>query len=265
MRGLGGLTRAELRRWLPWRAVGFTLLGLGLLGLLYANWLVQPAKILSELVVLFLWLWIGVLMLATVAMTQSVVAGEISQGTAAWVVAKPVARPAFILSKFVAMVPVVVVAMVGIPGLAARRLLGVAESNGRTDFDGQDLIRLIEDPSSRSTFKPLMDLDIYLGMLALMVVLLLVIAAAMILFGCVLRHATAIFAIGLMVPIALIVLANVNIDHQILSLTPAWAMESMKDGIAGNSAAVLGPSVVAALWTVGMLGAATWWFSRREL
>lgn len=265
MRGLGGLTRAEVRRWLPWRSAGFILLGLGLLGLLYANWLMQPAKILNELVRPFFGLWIGVLMLATVAMTQSMVAGEISQGTAAWVVAKPVARSALIVSKFVAMVPVVIVAMVGIPGLAARWLFGAAESDGRIDFDGQDLVLLLEEPSAREIYGPLMDLETYLGVLALMVVLLLVVAASMILLGCVLRHATAIFAVGLMIPIVLLVLVNVDIDQQLIGLTPAWAMESMVDGIAGDSAPVLGPSFVAALWTFGMLAIASWWFSRREL
>jgi ABC-type transport system involved in multi-copper enzyme maturation permease subunit len=204
-------------------------------------------------------------MLATVAMTQGMVANEISQGTAAWVVAKPVARPAFVLSKFVALVPVVIVAMVAIPGLVARWLFRVAESEGRTDFDAQDLLRLLEEPSSRTVYKPLMDLNVYLGILTLMIVLILLVAAAMILLGCLLRHATAILAVGLMVPIALLILANVNIEHQIVSLTPAWAMESFIDSIGGNQVSVLGPALVAALWTAGLLGVATWWFNRREL
>jgi len=264
-RGLGGLTRAEARRWLPWRAVGFVLLGLGLLAFLYANWLVQPAKILTELVGAFFGLWTVLLMLTTVAMTQGMVASEISQGTAAWVVSKPVARPAFVLSKFVALLPVVAVAMVGIPGLAARWVFVAAESNGRTDFDAQDLQRLLDDPRSRSAYEPLMDLDVYLGILALMIVLILVVAATMVLLGCLLRHATAILALGLMVPILLLILVNLNIDHQIVSLTPVWAMESLLDGIAGDAVSVGGPALVAALWTVGLLGMASWWFNRREL
>lgn len=265
-RGLGGLTRAELGRWLPWRALGFIVLGLGLLALLYVNWLAQsPAKILTELVWPFFGLWTGLLMLATVAMTQGMVATEISQGTAAWVVAKPVARSAFVLSKFVALVPVVAVAMVGIPGLVARRLFVVAESNGRTEFNAQDLQRLLDEPSERGPYRPLMELDAYVGILVLMTVMILFVAAVMILLGCVLRHSTAILALGLSTPILLIILASVNIDHQIVSLTPAWAMESMLDGVAGDPISIGGPALVTALWMVGMLGVATWWFDRREL
>jgi hypothetical protein len=164
-----------------------------------------------------------------------------------------------------ALVPVVAVAMVGIPGLAARRLFVAAESNGRTDFDAQDLQGLLEEPSSRSIYEPLMDLDAYVGILALMTVMILFVAAVMILLGCVLRHTTAILALGLSTPILLLILASVDIDHQIVGLTPAWAMESMLDGIAGDPISVGGPALIAALWTIGMLGVATWWFNRREL
>lgn len=264
-RGLGGLTRAEARRWLPWRTAGFIVLGLGLLAALYANWLIQPAKTLTELLYPFFGLWFALLILATVAMTQGMVASEISQGTAAWVVSKPVARPAFILSKFAALVPIVVVAMVGIPGLAARWVFSIAESEGQTEFNAGDLVRLLEEPLARNDYMPLMDFDVHLGILALMIFLILVAAAAMVLLGCLLRHATAILVAGLMVPIALVVLANVGLDQQVVSLTPAWAMDSMLDGIAGNPVSVLGPSIVATLWTVGLLGLASWWFNRREL
>ncbi|NNC81653.1 MAG: hypothetical protein HKN94_16030, partial [Acidimicrobiales bacterium] len=184
---------------------------------------------------------------------------------AAWVVSKPVARPAFILSKFAALVPIVVVAMVGIPGLAARWVFSIAESEGQTEFNAGDLVRLLEEPLARNDYMPLMDFDVHLGILALMIFLILVAAAAMVLLGCLLRHATAILVAGLMVPIALVVLANVGLDQQVVSLTPAWAMDSMLDGIAGNPVSVLGPSIVATLWTVGLLGLASWWFNRREL
>jgi len=265
MRGLSGLTAAESRRWLPWRALTFAFGGLVLLGLMYALWLPGPDRIVSHLVLAFFTTWILLLVVTTVATTQDMVAAEINRGTAAWVVAKPVGRPAFVISKFVAMVPVVVVAMVGIPGVAARFVLVAAEGNGRTEFRANDALMLIGDPAGRGEYSTVPAMADYLGTLSLLVMILLVIAAAMVLLGCVLRRATTILAVGMLVPVAMLVLEPSGVDHQIVSLTPAWLMESFIEGARDNPAPVLGPVLVGVVWIAGLLGLASWWFNRREL
>jgi ABC-type transport system involved in multi-copper enzyme maturation permease subunit len=264
-RGLRGLTAAESARWFPLRSLTFTALGLALLVGNYGNWLAQQDKILGHLMLSFLILWVLVLILMTVAATQSIVAGEIAQGTAAWVVAKPVGTTAFVISKFAALIPVVVVAMVGVPGVVARFVFVAAEGNGRTEFTGLEVMRLVNEPSARGEYTTVPDWNNYLGTLGLLMVIILVIAAAMVLLGCVLRHATAILAVGLMVPIAMVVLALSPIDHQIVSLTPAWLMESFIDGAGDDPAPVLAPVGVGLLWIAGLLGVASWRFNRREL
>ena len=265
LRGIRGLTAAESRRWLPWRALTFTIGGVVLLALMYALWLPGPDRIVGHLVLFFFTIWILLLVVTTVATTQDMVAAEINRGTAAWVVAKPVGRPAFVISKFVAMVPVVVVAMVGIPGVAARFVLVAAEANGRTEFRANDALMLMNDPSSRGEYSTVPVMADYLGTLTLLVMILLVIAAAMVLLGCVLRRATTILGVGMLVPVAMLVLTLSNVDHQIVSLTPAWLMESFIDGARDNPAPVLGPILVGVVWIAGLLGLASWWFDRREL
>ncbi len=265
MRVLGGLTAAESRRWLPWRALTFTIGGLVLLGFIYASWLTSPERIVGHLVLFFFTLWILLLVVTTVATTQDMVAAEITRGTAAWVVAKPVGRPAFVISKFVAMVPVVVVAMVGIPGMAARFVLVAAEGKGRTEFRADDVLRLISEPGMRGEYTTVPEMGDYLGTLGLLVMILLVVTAAMVLLGCVLRRATTILAVGMLVPLAMLILEPAGVDHQIVSLTPAWLMESFIEGARDNPAPVLGPVLVGVVWIVGLLGLASWWFNRREL
>lgn len=264
-RGLRGLTAAESTRWFPWRALTFAALGLALLVGNYVNWLAQRDRVLGLLIGFSFTLWVLVLVLMMVAATQTIVAGEIAHGTAAWVVAKPVGKTAFVISKFVALVPVVVIAMVGVPGVVARFLFVAAEGQGRTEFAGWEVMRLVNEPSARGEYTTVPDWGDYLGILGLLMIIILVVAAAMVLLGCVLRHATAILAVGLMVPIAMVVLALTPIDHQIVSLTPAWLMESFIDGAGNDPAPVLAPVVVGLLWIAGLLAVASWWFNRREL
>jgi ABC-2 type transport system permease protein len=57
---------------------------------------------------------------------QNTIVGEKRDGTAAWVLSKPVSRPAFILSKLLANSLGVLVTMVLVPGLAAYALLSLA-------------------------------------------------------------------------------------------------------------------------------------------
>jgi hypothetical protein len=49
----------------------------------------------------FLGMWMALLLISTVSMTEGSVLGEIQRGTAAWLAALPITRPSIIISKFV--------------------------------------------------------------------------------------------------------------------------------------------------------------------
>ena len=64
--------------------------------------------------------------IGVVIIMQDALVGEKSEGTTAWVLSKPVSRPAVILSKTAANAVGVLVAMVAVPGLFAYGLFGYA-------------------------------------------------------------------------------------------------------------------------------------------
>ncbi len=63
---------------------------------------------------------------AVVIVMQDAIVGEKQEGTAAWVLSKPVSRPAFILSKFAANSVGVLATMVVFPGIIAFAMLSLA-------------------------------------------------------------------------------------------------------------------------------------------
>ena len=269
LRGLVGLTAAELRRWFPARALVLAVAGSAVVAGIYAIWASIPASRENPRLALLLYplmaVWTALLVLVMVATTQGATANEIEQGTASWVLAKPVARAAFVLSKFAAAVPGVLIGAVAIPGMVARVLLVQAEGKGDTEFSAGDVFTLTSGTKwDRDEFTTLPPLSRHLGTLALIATVLLLIVAVMILLGTMVRSRAAIFLAGLAVPIALFVYGILG-QEQIVEVTPAWAFESLRQSIADNPAAVLAPIAVTVLWIAVLLGASTAWFSRREL
>jgi len=269
LRGMLGMTAAELRRWFPIRALVLALAGSGLVVGVYAIWAIAPATQdnprLATLLYPLMAVWTGLLVLVMVAATQGATANEIEDGTAAWVLAKPVTRAAFVLSKFVAAIPGVLVGAVAIPGMVARVLLVQAEKRGDTEFTAGDVFALTYGSKwDRDEFTTLAPLSRHLGTLALIATVLLLIVAVMILLGTLVQARAAIFLTGLAIPIGLLIYSLLGPD-QIIEVTPAWAFDSLIESIANNPAPVLGPIVVTTVWIVGLLGAATASFSRREL
>lgn len=269
LRGLVGMTAAELRRWFPTRALVLAAAGSGLVLGIYAIWASVPATQdnprLAVLVYPLMAIWAGVLVLVMVAVTQGATANEIEEGTASWVLAKPVARSAFVLSKFAAALPGVLVGAVAIPGIVARWVLVQAAQRGDTEFSASDVFVLTSGTKwDRDEFTTLPSLSRHLGTLALLATVLLLIVAVMILLGTAVQARAAIFLAGLAVPIALL-LYSIFGPEQVVEVTPAWAFDSLRQSIADNPAPVLAPIVVTALWIVLALVAATAWFSRKEL
>lgn len=268
LRGLVGLTTAELRRWFPGRVLVLAAIGVGLAVAVFAVWSagagVDDPRLGAYLFPLF-GFWIVVLVLLMVATAQGAMANEVEEGTAAWIVAKPVGRPAFVLSKFLAAVPGVIIGAIIVPGIVVRELMLRAAAKGDTTFRADEVLRLLEPGSpSLDEFTTVPPLDRYLGTLALITVVLLLIVAVMILLGCVVRSRAVLFLLGLAVPIGLLVLSIVG-PAEIVELTPAWSFDSLLQTILDNPTPVLAPILVTVAWTVGVMLLAVAWFSRKEL
>jgi ABC-2 type transport system permease protein len=129
-RGVGNMLRNEMglwwktRRWwvncLIWGgSVGF-ILG----GMLFGR---SATNHTGEAVAIVYAIFAGMVpAVAVVIMMQSAVVGEKKDGTAAWVLSKPVTRPAFILSKLIANSLSMLATMVILPGVVAYALYAVA-------------------------------------------------------------------------------------------------------------------------------------------
>jgi len=128
-RGLGGMLGSELSRWWKTRMwwvqcliwVGMTVFLLS--AVLFSAEDTPPSE---ELAVLYS---IGAGLFPAFGMViimQGVVVGEKKSGTAAWVLSKPVTRPAFMLSKVIATSLGMLATMVALPGVVAYALSAIA-------------------------------------------------------------------------------------------------------------------------------------------
>jgi hypothetical protein len=264
LRGLGGLTLAEFLRWFPLRVLVFAAGGIAVLVMARVMWSAEENAKLAPLLYIFFTLWIALLVLSTVATTQGAVSSEIEEGTAAWLVAKPIGRPAFVLSKFAGAIPAVLIGMVGIPGAVARVVLQQAADKGDTDFSAAQVLELIANRSDRGEYMRLPGMPRYLGLLALIAALTLLVVAVMILLGCVVRVQTAVLGLGVAVPVGLLLVGQLA-PAAIVELTPGWVLASIVDILRDDPAPVLGPIVVTVAWICASLAGAMWLFSRREL
>lgn len=269
LRGLAGLTAAELRRWFPLRSLVLAASGSGLILGIFAIWIATGNTTGDPRLALLLFplmaVWTGLLVLVMVAATQGATANEIEQGTAAWILAKPVGRPAFVLSKFIGAIPGVLLGAVAIPGVVAWFTLKNAATRGDTEFSPRDVFDLTSGTKwDRDEFTTLPALSRHVGSLVLISAILLLVVAVMVLLGCVVQSRAAIFLAGLAAPIALLLYGILG-QQEIIELTPAWAFDSLIEAIADNPAPVLGPVVVTTVWIVVLVSTATVWFSRKEL
>lgn len=120
-RGFNNLLDNELSRWWKTRLWWVQcLIWAGMIGfMLGAVMFSSPDFNLNDGVMLYA-VFAGLFpAVAVVIIMQGVLVGEKKEGTAAWVLSKPAARPAFILSKMLANSLGVLVTMVIIPGLVA--------------------------------------------------------------------------------------------------------------------------------------------------
>jgi ABC-2 type transport system permease protein len=128
-RGLNNMLRSELARWFRTRMWWIQcLIWGGLLGFMLSALLFSkekaPLDVALTVFVVFAGLFPAV---GVVIIMQDALVGEKREGTAAWVLSKPVTRPAFILSKVIANIVGVLVTMIVVPFGISYTLLAVAE------------------------------------------------------------------------------------------------------------------------------------------
>jgi ABC-2 type transport system permease protein len=132
--GLKNLLRAELRRW--WKTRFWWVQALTWIGVVDLILILvissegapgEPALPLQELIILYgvfggMFTAVGVVILM-----QGAIVGEKISGTAAWVLSKPVARPAFVLSKWLGNAFGVAMTAILIPGIAAYLIITIGK------------------------------------------------------------------------------------------------------------------------------------------
>jgi ABC-2 type transport system permease protein len=128
-RGLDGMLGSELTRWWKTRMwwvqclIWVGLAGFMLSAILFSTPERPPADEVAVLYAIFAGLFPSV---GVVIIMQGAVVGEKKSGTAAWVLSKPVTRPAFMLSKVIANSLGVLATMVVLPGVVSYALSAVA-------------------------------------------------------------------------------------------------------------------------------------------
>lgn len=263
LRGFGGLLSVELRVWFPWRVLFLIAAGLGVFALIYLPWRGLEVNQLGPLMIWFLAFWIAILLVSSVALTEGAVLGEIERGTASWLVAMPIARPAVILAKFTA-VAVGLAATVLATGVAVYPVLADAAQRGITNFGPAEVFEVAANPIGQwGAYTRLPSWETYVAMLLSLWALLVFIAALMMLFGSALRSRTAVFGLGL--GAAGIILASALVTGSAAAATPAGIARAVIDIAQGKEAALMTPVVGTLLATAVSLALAVWAFNRREL
>jgi ABC-2 type transport system permease protein len=127
-RGLGNMLRSELAHWWGTRMWWIqSLIWVGVIAFMLGAMLLGPAdKPPVEEVLMIYAIFAGLFpAVGVVIIMQGAVVGEKKDGTAAWVLSKPVSRPAFILSKVISNSLGVLVTMVVLPGIAAYAMFAI--------------------------------------------------------------------------------------------------------------------------------------------
>ncbi len=266
-RGLGGLTLAEIRRWIPSRSLGLSIAGVGVMAAVYGLFRLIGETGLGAFVYLFMSFWAIVLTLTVAAAAQGAVAGEIDDGTAAWLVGMPVSRSAFVVSKVLGAVPGLAVA-VGLPGLAGYALIRHVATIETTDFSVSQLFEAADSIVGESIYLPPPEFGEFLGVLARVFWFELFLVAVLALIGTFFRSRSAVLGLGLVVAIAMLVLGLLGAQDVLginLDFIPAALLSGSLDVLTDETAALLVPLVTTTVWIVALTALATARFARKEL
>jgi ABC-type transport system involved in multi-copper enzyme maturation permease subunit len=267
LQGIGGLLSVELRIWFPLRAVILVVAGLIVFGIMYAPWSAAPNPSVDPgfgiLFFGFLGVWSAILLISAASLSEGAVLGEINRGTAGWLVAMPIRRASVIVAKFVAAGVAYAVIIVG-AGVLLYPILAGAVNQGGTGFRAEDVVEVTQSPIGMwGRFADLPDLGRYLGMLAAIWATVVFVIAVMMLLGSVLRSRTAVFGLGMVLVGAIV--GSAIVGGTSVSATPAGAVRAVLQIAWGNDVALLMPILSSLLLSIVVLGAAVWFFDRREL
>jgi len=267
LQGIGGLLGVEFRIWFPLRAAFLVVAGLIVFGVMYAPWSAAPNPSVDPgfgfLFFGFLTTWSAILLISAASLSEGAVLGEINRGTAGWLVAMPIRRASVIVAKFVAAAAAYAVIIVA-AGVLPYPILAGAVNRGGTGFRAGDVVEVTQSPIGMwGRFADLPDLGRYLGMLAAIWATVVFVIAVMMLLGTVLRSRTAVFGLGMVLVGAIVVSAIVGGTS--VSATPAGAVRAVLQIAWGNDVALLMPILSSLLLSIVVLGAAVWFFDRREL
>jgi ABC-type transport system involved in multi-copper enzyme maturation permease subunit len=267
-RGVVGLTGAETRRWLPWRALGLIVASVAVMALVFAIWWFAGSQNeanyrLGSLMYPFFALWGIVLTVTTAAAAQGAVAGEVDDGTAAWLIGMPVGRPAFVVSKVLGAVPGVAATVFG-AGFIAYPVLSFAASKEIIDFTGADLFYAVQSTVLSDGFAALPAFGEYLGLLLRLTLFLLVLVALMVLLGTLFRAQAIVLGLGLVLAIGLFVAGLLDLPG-IVDATPAGLIAGVLAAIQSDPAPLAAPLLVSLGWIAVATLLAVARFQRREL
>jgi ABC-2 type transport system permease protein len=128
-RGLSTMLRSGLARWFRTRMWWIQCLIWGsLIGLLLAAIAFNPEPPPSEDLLMLFTVFAGLFpAVGVVIIMQDALVGEKREGTAAWVLSKPLARPAFVLSKIIANSVGILITMIVVPCIIAYAIITISQ------------------------------------------------------------------------------------------------------------------------------------------
>ncbi len=262
LRGLGGMLRVELRTWFPWRFIFLTIASFGVFALIYIPWRTGEVNQLGPLFLGFFGLWIAMLLLSVVSLTEGSVLGEIERGTASWLVGMPIGRPAVVIAKFLA-AATGVTATVLVVGASLYPVLADASRTGITEFRASKVTEVTGAPIGMwGAYVTLPDLSTYLVTLAGLSTLLIFVISVMLFLGTTLRSRTVVFGLGLAV---VGIFGAASFAPSVAIGSPAALIAAIIDVVQNEEAAFAVPIAATAAWTAAMMLLAVWRFNRREL
>lgn len=255
--GVGSLAAVELRRWLPRRAAILTGVSLPILILVSLVFRGEADTPFGEILAVSLTGWSIVVVLVVVAMSQSVLAGDVEDGTAAWTVSMPVTRRAYVIAKFIGAAPAVAVGAVILPGLLAYPMLA-STAAAKEDFGAAAVLdALSRDPLSYAGLPSVGDYAVMVSMIALLAVFLL---AVMLLVGSRSTSTVALLGLGLLTAGVLLALNGAGVREG----SPGVALVAVSPG-ALDELAVVPALAASAAWSLVAVVLAAWSFERRSL
>ena len=262
LRGFGGLVVRELLVWFPWRWLILTATSAGVFALIYIPWSIAEANTLGTLLYVFFGFWLAVMLVSVVSLTEGAVLGEIEGGTASWLVAMPVARPAVIIAKFVG-AAMGIAAVVFTVGGAAYPILSSASQRGITAFNGDELTEALSSPIGMwGRFTTLATPGEWTLVLLATAAVLIFVAAVMVLFGAMLHSRVVVFGLGLGVAG---VFGGLAAAGAFAAASPAGLIGAVVDTLQAQPATFATPLLATLGWTAVVLMLGVWRFNRREL